>query len=88
MQYVKEMVQKMWDVSLNEQGDTVLTLTLPAGGQDNVNPELLCDAYFATADSYMAGVLDYIVANNSDYPEYCKGGKMSNNRVRFNMIGN
>ena len=43
---------------------------------------------FATADSYMAGVLDYIVANNEKYPEYCKGGKMSNNRVRFNMIGN
>lgn len=43
---------------------------------------------FATADSYMAGVLDYIVANNSDYPEYCRGGRMNNNRVRFNMIGN
>ena len=42
---------------------------------------------FATADSYMAGVLDYIVANNKDYPEYCRGGRMNNNRLRINMIG-
>lgn len=34
-----------YDISSSEKG-TLLTLTLPAGGQDNVNPTLLLDVFF------------------------------------------
>ena len=65
-----DLKQKMRNVSLNEQGDTVLTLTLPAGGQDNVNPELLCDAYFATADSYYPYIITRTAVLDADGKDF------------------
>lgn len=45
------------------------------------------DDAFAMGDDYMKGVVDYIVANASSYPEYSLKGKMKNNRIMFRKIG-
>ncbi len=42
---------KSYSISLND-GDTQLLLTLPAGGEDNINPELLLSAFFGNNDYY------------------------------------
>lgn len=42
----------------------------------------------ATADGYMADVIDYIKANAAVYPEYNNRGRMHNMGARFRMIGN
>ncbi len=42
-------------------GDTVLTLTLPAGSQENINPELLCNAFFENAQEFYP----YIITKTS-----------------------
>ncbi|MCQ2450275.1 MAG: TIGR03936 family radical SAM-associated protein [Clostridia bacterium] len=39
-------------LSKNEDGNTLLSLTLPAGSVDNINPELLLNAFFEQADAY------------------------------------
>ena len=57
---------------------------------DNVSLKERVGAYddaFATADAYLADVIKYINANSAIYPEYKNGGRLRNNRARFNMIG-
>ena len=41
----------------------------------------------ATADRYMADVVEFLRVNASDYPEYSAGGRMMANNSRFRMIG-
>lgn len=53
-----DLAQKIREFSVTAQGNTVLDILLPAGGQDNVNPELLCDAFFADASEYYSYVIN------------------------------
>ncbi|MCQ2478029.1 MAG: TIGR03936 family radical SAM-associated protein [Clostridia bacterium] len=39
---------KIKDFSLNENGNTVLKITLPAGSEENINPELILTAFFGS----------------------------------------
>lgn len=41
-----DIAPKISDYSINVNGNTALLLTLPAGGEDNVNPELLLKAFY------------------------------------------
>ena len=52
-----DLAHKMSNVKVNTEGDTVVSVTLPAGGQENVNPELICQTFFATAPSYFPYVI-------------------------------
>ena len=47
-----DLAAKLQEVKLEANGNTVLSVLLPAGGQDNVNPELICDAFFAESSEY------------------------------------
>lgn len=48
-----DLIPKIKEYSFeSKNGNTVLKLILPAGSNDNVNPELLTNAYFAQAEEY------------------------------------
>lgn len=42
-----DIAPKISDCEISDNNGTVLSLTLPAGGEDNVNPELLLGAFFS-----------------------------------------
>lgn len=48
-----EVADKIKDFSLdNKDGDTLLTITLPAGSTENLNPELYLTAFFEQSGKY------------------------------------
>ena len=48
-----DLAKKIVKYEVTEKdGNTVLDITLPAGSNDNVNPQLLCDTFFQTAPEY------------------------------------
>lgn len=61
-----DLALKIRDAEVENNGNTVLTLLLPAGGQDNVNPELLCDVFFADAAEYYPYVITRTQVLNTD----------------------
>lgn len=61
-----DLAQKLREVRVEKNENTVLTVLLPAGGQDNVNPELLCDAFFADASEFYPYVITRTQILNTD----------------------
>ncbi len=51
-----------------QDGNTVLTLTLPAGGEDNVNPELLIEAFFEQNNYYCYRILRTMISDSEGKP--------------------
>ncbi len=48
-----DIAPKIKEYSIASEGEsTVLNITLPAGGEDNINPELLLSAFFGNNDYY------------------------------------
>lgn len=47
-----DLAVKMQNISLGGEVNTELTVLLPAGGQENINPELICNSFFDTASEY------------------------------------
>jgi len=48
-----DLIPKIKEYSLEKEDNTILTLKLPAGSEDNLNPELLLNAFFEKfSDSY------------------------------------
>ncbi len=48
-----DLIPKIKKYSLdNKEGNTILSIILPAGSNDNINPELLTGAYFEKAQEY------------------------------------
>ena len=61
-----DLAQKLRETEVKCEENTILTVLLPAGGQDNVNPELLCDTFFANASEYYPYVITRTQILNTD----------------------
>lgn len=61
-----DIAPKIYEAEIVKGENTVLNVLLPAGGQDNINPELLCTAFFAVSSEYYPYLITRTQIFNTD----------------------
>lgn len=57
---------KAYNIYIDDCNNTHIKITLPAGGNENLNPELLLNAYFEAAESYCFSSVKRIMIYDGD----------------------